>query len=472
MAEPLKAILFGAGARGAESYAPYALAHPDQIQFVAVAEPRTTRRERFASQHAIPEERCFETWQRALESEIPAEVVINCTQDQMHAESSIPALQAGYDMLLEKPIAHSLGDAISIIHAAEQADRYLQICHVLRFTEFFKKIKSLLDENRLGQVITISHRENVASWHMAHSFVRGNWRNEALSSPMILAKCCHDLDLLTWFTGEAPHTLSSFGSLAHFRPENAPQGAPQRCTDGCPVEESCPFYAPAIYIDLVPFKYALSQSRIPLYKIVGGQSLKHPEAVKSISNLIPPLRELTEYKGWPRSVVSDDPGDEQALLKELREGPYGRCVYHCDNDVVDQQVVTMEFPGGITASLTMQGHSHEEGRTLRIDGSQASLLAKFSFHRSFIEIHDHRSMGVEVFEYPSNVEQVGHGGGDFGIMHDFISSIQDRKQSGISARDSLESHFMAFAAEQSRLNQIKIDMAEFRERSEASARPV
>ncbi|MBK5109552.1 MAG: Gfo/Idh/MocA family oxidoreductase [Anaerolineales bacterium] len=472
MAEPLKAILFGAGARGAESYAPYALDHPDQIRFVAVAEPRTSRRESFASQHASPEESCFDTWQQALESEIAADVVINCTQDQMHAESSIPALQAGYDMLLEKPIADSLEDAISIIHAAEQADRYLQICHVLRFSDFFKKIKSLLDENRLGQVITISHRENVASWHMAHSFVRGNWRSEALSSPMILAKCCHDLDLLTWFTGEAPHTLSSFGSLAHFRPENAPQGAPQRCTDGCPVEESCPYYAPAIYIDLVPFKYALSQSRIPLYKIVGGQSLKHPEAVKSISNLIPPLRELTEYKGWPRSVVSDDPGDEQALLKALREGPYGRCVYHCDNDVVDQQIVTMEFPGGITASLTMHGHSHEEGRTLRIDGAQASLLAKFSFHRSFIEIHDHRSMEVEVIEYPSNVEQLGHGGGDFGIMRDFVCSIQDRNHSGISARDSLESHFMAFAAEQSRLDQTKIDMAEFRGRSEASARPV
>lgn len=448
MAEPLKAILFGAGARGAESYAPYALEHPDQIQFIAVAEPRTSRRESFAAQHSIPEERCFESWERALANQVPADVVLNCTQDQMHAESSIPTLLAGYDMLLEKPIAHSLDDAIRIIRTSEQADRYLQICHVLRFTDFFKKIKSLLDEDRLGQVITISHRENVASWHMAHSFVRGNWRNETLSSPMILAKCCHDLDLLTWFTDEIPDSLSSFGSLRQFKPENAPPGAPLRCTDGCPVEDSCPFYAPAIYIDLVPFKFALSQSRIPLYKIVGGQSLKHPAAVKSISNLIPPLRELTEYKGWPRSVVADDPGNEQAILDELRVGPYGRCVYHCDNDVVDQQIVTMEFPGGITASLTMHGHSHEEGRTLRIDGSQASLLAKFSFHRSFIEIHDHRSMEVEVFDYPSTVEQVGHGGGDFGIMHDFVRSIQDRKNASINARESLESHFMAFAAEQ------------------------
>jgi predicted dehydrogenase len=389
----------------------------------------------------------------------------------MHAESSIPALQSGYDMLLEKPIANSLEDAIRIVQAAEQAGRYLQICHVLRFTDFFNKVKSLLDEDRLGQLITISHRENVASWHMAHSFVRGNWRNEEQSSPMILAKCCHDLDLLTWFIGEAPSHLSSFGSLIHYSPENAPQGAPMRCTDGCPVENSCPFFAPAIYIDLIPFKFALSQSKIPLYRIVGSQSLQRPGAVNAISGVIPPLRELTQYTGWPRSVVTDDPGNEDALLEALRQGPYGRCVYHCDNDVVDQQVVTMDFPGGTTASLTMHGHSHEEGRTLRIDGSQASLLAKFSFNRSFIEIHDHRSMDTEVFAFPSTVEQTGHGGGDFGIMRDLVNHLQYKNQAGTSARQSLESHFLAFAAEESRLENTKIHMAEFREKYEAGASP-
>jgi predicted dehydrogenase len=467
MTKPLKAILFGAGARGAESYGPYAIEHPDQIRFIAVAEPREARRINFATRHGIPEERSFETWQQALEREIPADVVINCTQDQMHAESSIPALEAGYDLLLEKPIAHSLEETIRIVHTAEQNDRYLQICHVLRFTDFFKKVKSLLDEQRLGQVITISHRENVSSWHMAHSFVRGDWRRADLSSPMILAKCCHDLDLLTWFTGEAPSSLSSFGSLGHFKPEHAPPGAPPRCTDGCPVEDSCPFYAPAVYIDLVPFKYALSQSRIPLYKFAGSQSLKHPKVIQAISKVIPRLRELTDYKGWPRSVVSDDPGNEASLLKALQEGPYGRCVYHCDNDVVDHQDVTMEFPSGITANLTMHGHSHEEGRTLRIDGTRASLLAKFSFHRSFIEVHDHRSMEIEVYDFPSTVEQVGHGGGDAGIMRDFVQNVLDRQNSVSGAREALESHYMAFAAEHSRLDRTKINMAEFRKESES-----
>jgi predicted dehydrogenase len=287
---------------------------------------------------------------------------------------------------------------------------------------------------------------------------------------MILAKCCHDLDLLVWLTGESVINLSSYGSLGHFKPENAPPAAPERCTDGCPEEKTCPFFAPAIYIELAPFKYALSQSANPVYRIIGSQSLKCPELINNLSKIIPPLRDLTEYKGLPRSAICDDPGNEEALLKALQEGPYGRCVYHCDNDVVDHQVVAMEFQSGITATLTMHGHSHEEGRTLRIDGSQASLLAKFSFHRSFIEIHNHRSMKVEHLEFPNNAERIGHGGGDYGIMRDFIGNMKQGKPLTTSARESLESHLMAFAAEDSRHHRKQINLPNFREKLEAHAR--
>ncbi len=465
MAESLTALLFGAGVRGAEAYGAYALAYPDQIKFVAVAEPNPVRRERFARDHAIPADRCFHSWQEALKTGQIADVVINCTQDQMHFESSIPAFRLGYDMLLEKPIANTLKDSIKIVENAEQQGRYLQICHVLRFTELFQKIKHILDQKRLGKIITVSHRENVASWHMAHSYVRGNWSQEKHSSPMILAKCCHDLDLLVWFTAETPIKLSSYGSLAHFKPEYAPQNAPERCMDGCPVENTCPFFAPSLYIDLAPFKYAFSQASNPLYRIIGNQSLRNPNLIKNLSKVILPLRELTEYKGWPRSVICDDPSNEEALLKALQEGPYGLCVYHCDSDVVDHQVVAMEFASGITATLTMHGHSHEEGRTLRIDGSQASLLAKFSLHRSFVEIHDHRSMKVEHIEYPNNVENIGHGGGDYGIMRDFVSNMNKDRKPTTSAWESLESHLMAFAAEESRHHRKNIDMLEFRDQT-------
>ena len=470
MAKPITALLFGAGARGAEAYGPYALTHPDQIKFVAVAEPDQWRRKRFAEAHDIPANACFESWRDALEQGQIADVVINCTQDQMHRESGVAAIEAGYDMLLEKPIANTLSDSIKIVQAAEEHERYLQICHVLRYTDFFQKLHEILRAGRLGQLITISHRENVSAWHMAHSFVRGNWRREDQSSPMILAKCCHDLDLLVWLTGRLPTRLSSHGSLIHFRPENAPQGAPERCTDGCPVEATCPFYAPAIYVQLMPFKHAVSRTSNPLYRFMGNLSLKSPNLTEALAKMIPQARQLTEYSGWPRSVICENPGDEDALLKALQEGPYGLCVYHCDNDVVDHQVVAIEFEGGITASLTMHGHSHEEGRTLRIDGSKASLLAKFGFSRTNIEIHDHRSMDVERYDFLSNVENVGHGGGDSGIIENFIRTISSGNPAPSSARESLESHLMAFAAEDSRHNQVVVDMADFREEAEKQAR--
>jgi predicted dehydrogenase len=467
MAKPLTALLFGAGARVGEAYGPYALANPDQIKFVAVAEPNLARRERFARDHTIPADRCFESWKDALEGDQIADVVINCTQDQMHFESSIAAFQTGYDMLLEKPIAHTLNDSIRIVQAAEYHGRYLQICHVLRFTKFFQRIKDIVQEGKLGQILTISHRENVASWHMAHSYVRGNWSQQEQSSPMLLAKCCHDLDLLVWFIGESVTSVSSYGSLGHFKPENAPQGAPQRCTDGCPEEKTCPFFAPAIYIDLAPFKFALSQSKNPLLRIIANLAIKYPALITNVSKILPQLRELTEYKGLPRSAISDDPGNEEALLQALQEGQYGRCVYHCENDVVDHQVVAMEFEGGITATLTMHGHSHEEGRSLRIDGSRASLLAKFAFLDSYIEIHDHRSMKIERIEFPIDLAWAGHGGGDYGIMRDFISNVKKGNPPTTDAKESLESHMMAFAAEESRQLGKKISMPDFREQSAA-----
>ena len=470
MAKPITALLFGAGARGAEAYGPYALTHPDQIKFVAVAEPDPWRRKRFAEAHGILAKACFESWRDALERGQIADVLINCTQDQMHKESGVAAIEAGYDMLLEKPIANTLSDSIKIVQAAEEHGRYLQICHVLRYTDFFQKLSEILRAGRLGQLITISHRENVSAWHMAHSFVRGNWRREDQSSPMILAKCCHDLDLLVWLTGKLPTRLSSHGSLIHFRSENAPDGAPERCTDGCPVEATCPFYAPAIYVQLLPFKLAVSRTSNPLYRFMGNLSLKSPNLTEAIAKMIPQARQLSEYSGWPRSVICDDPGDDDALLKALTEGPFGLCVYHCDNDVVDHQVVAIEFEGGITASLTMHGHSHEEGRTLRIDGSKASLLAKFGFSRTNIEIHDHRSMDVERYDFLSNVENVGHGGGDSGIMENFIRTISSGNTATSSSRESLESHLMAFAAEDSRHNQVVVDMADFREEAEKQAR--
>jgi len=463
MTEPIKVLLFGAGARGADSYGPYALQHPDELQFVAVAEPLTVRRERFAKAHHIPPERCFETWEDALQVGKIADVVFNCTQDQMHFASGMAALKAGYDMLLEKPICNTLQDTVTMVKTAEDLGRQLQICHVMRYTDFWNKVYEIVHSGELGQIITISHRENVSSWHMAHSYVRGNWRNLEESAPMILAKCCHDLDMLYWLLGEPVASLSSSGNLRHYRPENAPEGAPLRCTDGCPVAGKCPFYAPGIYLDLLPFKRALSHSNSRLYSNIGKLALNNPDFLHGLGKLIPALRSLTEYSGWPRSIITDNPRSDEAVVEAMRNGPYGRCVYHCDNDVVDHQVVSMTTKSGITATLTMHGHSYEEGRTIRIDGSQSTLLGKFTFSESWLEIMDHRGFLVERIEFPVEFEgNAGHGGGDFGLMRQYVQTRRRNADALTDARHALESHLMAFAAEEARLENRVVDMEEFR----------
>jgi len=463
MSKTIKALLFGAGQRGTEAYGAYALANPDQVKFVAVAEPVPFRRESFARQHDIPDSQCYESWEDSLSGAKIADVVVNATPDRVHYPSGIAALQAGYDMLLEKPICTRLEDAANLVHVAEETGRYLQVCHVLRFTDFFRTIQQTVRSGRLGQLITISHRENVSSWHMAHSYVRGNWRREEDTAPMLLTKSCHDLDLLYWFVGKPAKRITSFGSLRHFRPENAPEGAPARCTDGCPVEKTCPFYAPSIYIGLYPIRVALSQAKNPIYRFFGKLSLWNLDFTIWLAGLIPPLKEFAYYGGWPRSVISNHPSDRAALLKALQEGPYGRCVYRCDNDVVDHQVVEMEFGEGTTADFSMLGHSHEEGRTLRIDGSHASLLGRFGYNAMYIEIHDHRSLAVERMEFPNTVESGGHGGGDFGLMEAFIKTLRGESQPESRAREALESHVMAFAAERSRRFEQVVDLADFRQ---------
>lgn len=422
MTQPITAVLFGAGLRGADAYAPYALAHPDELKFVAVAEPDPARRTRFAEAHGISLDRQFTSWEEITALPKMADAVFNCTQDQMHYSSGMAALQAGYDMLLEKPMTNTLAETVELVQTAEANDCLLQICHVLRFTPFFSTLHDILKSGRLGDIVTVEHRENVAYWHMAHSFVRGNWRNESLSSPMILQKCCHDLDILAWNIGVPVKRLQSFGSLRHFRSENAPEGATLRCTDDCPAAESCPFDARQVYLNM-------------------------------------------NNEGWPVTAVTSDLSLE-GRQKALKTGPYGRCVYYTDNTVVDNQTVNMEFADGTTVVLFMHGHSHLEGRTMRYDGTRATLRAAFTTESSKVEIHDHLTDTKQRVKVPSS-DGTGHGGGDFGVVVSFVRAMRGETEALTNARTSLESHLMAFAAEESRHNNTVIDMAEYRRKAES-----
>jgi predicted dehydrogenase len=349
----------------------------------------------------------------------------------------VAALEAGYHVLLEKPMAHTLAGCVELIQAAERTGRTLQICHVLRYSPFWRTLHETLQSGRLGEIVTVEHRENVAYWHMAHSFVRGNWRNAAQSSPMILAKCCHDLDILVWNLPTRVKRLSSVGSLLHYRAENVGPEIPLRCTDGCPIEESCAFSAPGIYLDLRPFPHYRADAK------AGHFDLEQPNV-------------------WPFTVLAPDTS-RASRRHALESGPYGRCVYRCDNDVVDHQMVTMELESGTSVILVMHGHSNEEHRSMRYDGTRATLRARFG-NRSEITLYDHATGTTE--EIPVLQKTSGHGGGDHNLMADFLAVLRGERAALTSARASLESHLLAFAAEEARHTHAVVAMDEFRARAE------
>ena len=418
---PIDAIIVGAGGRG-NAYGQFALEYPQELSVVGVAEPDPIRRERMVTRHDIAPQMIYENWQSLLASpEKKASAIINCTMDRSHYDSTMKMLDLGYDVLLEKPMSPALHENVRLVQKAEETGRLLQVCHVLRYTPFWQALRAVVHSGKLGRIVSVTHRENLIYYHMAHSFVRGNWRSQATSGPMILSKCCHDFDILLWILGKDVVYLHSFGSLTHFRPENAPPGATRRCTDGCPAADTC--------------KY---------------------EATKRYGR---------DGDGWPHNYVSDIPTRE-ARLRRLETGWYGRCVYYCDNDVVDHQTVSMELEDGATVTLMMNGQGDEECRTMRWDGTKATLYGKFSSRGNEIRVHDHLTGAVEHIPVIDR-DSSGHGGGDFGIVRSFLNTVKGNPDDSVTtARESLESHLLAFAAEESRRKRTVIDMEAFRRRLE------
>ena len=468
----LTSILIGAGNRGMTVYGNYAIRYPKKLNFIAVAEPITYRRDKFAKLHNIPLERCYGSWEGVLKEDKFADVVFVCTQDQMHVEPTLKALDKGYDVLLEKPMAHTLEGCYKIIECVKATGRILGVCHVLRYTAFFSTIKKAIREGSLGNLINISHRENVSWYHMAHSFVRGNWRNAKESSPMILAKCCHDLDLLFWMVEALPKKISSFGSLLHFKSINAPINSPNYCVEGCPIEDSCLYYAPRIYIDIVPITQILEKSEKTLFKFLANLRTKHKRILAILSRPIKLLQSLRYWRDWPVEPLysglpeeaSEDYSDA-TKMRILRTSPYGKCVYKCDNNVIDHQVVNIEFENNVTANLIVHGFSEREGRTLRIDGTKATLIGEFFDSGQKITVYNHfTGTSKVIFSKKLSIDYSGHGGGDFALVDAFLETLtnQEKSQPLTNANDTIESHLMAFAANESRLKAKVIEMDEFR----------
>ncbi len=420
--QPIEAVLLGAGMRGYCTFGGYAKFYPHNLKIVAVAEPDPIRRERFAKEHSIPPENIFESWNELLDRPQLATVLINATMDRDHFESTMKALDLGYHILLEKPMATDPVSCARLSRKVEQTGRILQLCHSLRYNPFFIRLKQLLDSPETGDIISIMHNENIAFWHYAHSFVRGNWGNQVKSSPGLLSKSCHDIDILYWLTGKLPESISSFGSLTHFRSDRVDNSIPQRCTDGCPKEPTCPYSAIKMY-----------------------------------------LGDNTE---WPVDTITSDLTYE-GRLKALQEGPYGRCVFHCDNDIVDHQLTSLAYEDGLTIGFNMHGHSHDNVRTLRVCASQATVRG--FLEKRELEVNYYNDGSSEI--YHTGGPDDHHGGGDTLMIHDFIDLVRNNQPDKVtaSAKESRNSHLLVFAAEQARLENSVVNVSEYFDQIENDA---
>ena len=427
MQAPVTFAIAGFGDRGS-TYASMQNLFPDKMKIVAVADLDPAKVEKARRLYNIPQENCFASAEEMLEHDKLADVMVVSTMDQQHVGHAIPALRKGYNILMEKPISPELAKCKEILQVASECPGKIIVCHVLRYTAFYNQLKELIQSGRIGDVVTICANENVGYWHQAHSFVRGNWRNSTQTSPMILQKSCHDMDILTWLLGKKCVSVSSFGSTQLFKPERAPEGAALRCLDGCKVKDSCPFDAEKIYVTS------------PKTGRANGES-------------------------WISSVLSVE-NTLESTYQALREGPYGRCVYHCDNDVVDHQQTNLLMEDGSTISFTMCAFTEDCYRYFKAMGTKGEIEADMKSNVIHVREFGKGEETIDVGKLSADLK--GHGGGDSGIVKDFLEMLlsgAEPNERTTTLEHSMESHFIALAAEESRLNGGKvIQLTEFKDR--------
>lgn len=442
---PVRLAILGAGGRGAEAYGAWFLDHPEVCQIVAVAESVEHRRTAFAERVGLPEESAFADWRDLFDAHerLKLDAVVVALPDHAHVDPTLRAVELDLAVLLEKPVAPNLPELRRLVAGLEAHQPRIAVAHVLRETPFWRAVREIVDAGTLGDLATIRIEENIGFWHFAHSYVRGNWRRTEESSPMSLAKTCHDFDLIRWLADAPPTQLSSAGSLMHFRADRAPEGAPSHCIHGCPVASSCPFHAPRYYIDA-----------------------------------------LADVNGWPVGLLGEDTsvgGRRQALA----EGPYGRCVYRCDNDVADHQQTVLQFETGLTATLTASAFTGNNTRTCQLTGTRGELRGRMDEGSLAVELFapepgalpaalsgarrrangplGHHLLEVTVRAEEDNAgDHRGHAGGDAGLSQRFVQATSSADFDAVintSFQASLDSHWMALAAEESRRTGATVDWA-------------
>lgn len=425
----LTAIIVGAGHR-ALTYASYSQPYPDQLRIVGVADPIAARRQEVAALYNLPANRCFESAEALAAQPKFADFVINGTMDHQHVPTALPLLAAGYDMLLEKPFATNAEEMWQLVEVARHYQRKVVICHVLRFTPFYAAIRQQVIDGAIGDLINIQAVEHVSYHHMGVAFVRGKWNSKRRCfSPMLMAKCCHDLDLITWMkSGISPVKVASFGSNLQFRPERAPANAGTRCLVDCPIEADCLYSARKHYIDH-PNRWAFYVWDV----------LQH-----GTPNVPAPTKHYTELTL------------DEKIASLQGDNPYGRCVWKCDNDVVDHQSVAIEFADGCTATLNMVGGAAKPSRLIHLVGSKGEIQGALEESR-FVVRHIDPRPGHEYSEEVVDLNIAGdmtgafggHGGGDLRLMADFLRVLRGEAHSisTTTLEDSVNGHLIGFCAD-------------------------
>ncbi len=419
-------ILIGAGGRGM-TYTGEMLKMLEKYKLVGVADPIREKREKCMREFGVTAEECYEDWRDILAKPKMADIAIIATMDDMHYEPAMKAIELGYNLLLEKPIANTEKECIDIANAAKARGVRVLVCHVLRYTPFYKKLKSVIKSGIIGEVMSVDQVEAIGDVHFSHSYVRGNWHNTATAAPMLLAKSCHDIDIIQWLVDKPCVKVSSFGDLTYFKAENAPEGAPESCINGnCPHKDTCPYNCHKIYIEPEGFTS-------PVWKqIFTNMHATHPNFT------------------------------DAELLEVLKTTDFGKCVYHCDNNVLDHQVVNMQFAGGATATLTVNAFNRG-GRYTRVYGTKGEVYAFMSDDEIVVRTFlDKKNTVIPVKETEESIAG-GHGGGDQGIVTDLYDFIEG-KEIELGASEigiSVYNHIIGFAAEEARKNDKVINVAEF-----------
>ena len=403
--------IIGVGARGADAYGWQLFEQKDRFKIVALCDLRQERLDRFGNRWSVPEENRFLD-ENEFFKEKRADLLLVATQDRDHYGHCLKGFACGYDILTEKPLTDSKQECLDLLEAQKKSGRKALVCHVLRYAPAFVKTAELIENGTIGKLVAINALERVGHWHQAHSYVRGNWRNTDSSAPMILAKCCHDLDLLQWYAKSKCESIVSMGDLTHFKAENAPEGSADRCLD-CKYIHSCPYSAESIYIDV-------------------WKKRNCPEDI------------------WPYNVLLTPPVTEEKLREALRNGPYGRCVYKCDNNVVDHQLTTMTFENGVKVTLTMTGFTAIGGRRYHFHGTMGELILDEATNTIWYQEYMKEPVTIDL----KQLEDSGyaHGGGDIFIIQTLYDVLEGKASAATSFEASIESHLMGICAEESRVN--------------------